>query len=476
MEEQVLPLSTIENDSSVDTAAVYAILKEEIRKRKDKIIVLDDDPTGVQTVHDIYVYTDWTKERIHEAFLDGNRASYLLTNSRGMTTAQTKEVHQEIIKNLTEVSEELGTPFLLISRSDSTLRGHYPLEMDTLRKGLEEAGLEVDGEILCPFFKEGGRYTIQNVHYVQQEMELVPAANTEFAKDVTFSYHHSALPEYVEEKTEGQYPASKVICIQLEDIRACKYEKITEQLLTVKGFNKICVNAVDDSDLMVFCVALYRAMGQGKRFLFRTAASFVKVFSGIENKALLTREEMILDKHGNGGIVVIGSHTEKTTTQLKQLLNLDNVVEIPFDSDKVLRGEEIFNQEVERCIGAAEEAIRSGKTAVCYTSRKLLSVKGENKEETLIRSVKISEGVQRLVGELGVEPAFVLAKGGITSSDIGTKALRVKRARVLGQICPGVPVWQTGKESKFPGIPYIIFPGNTGNEESLKKAVEILLP
>ena len=105
----------------------------------------------------------------------------------------------------------------------------------------------------------------------------------------------------------------------------------------------------------------------------------------------------------------------------------------------------------------------------------LFRSEGDTKEAALLRSVRISEGVQALVGRLSVTPAFVIAKGGITSSDVGTKALRVKRANVMGQIKPGIPVWQTGPESRFPGIPYVIFPGNVGEETTLKEAVETLL-
>ena len=110
-----------------------------------------------------------------------------------------------------------------------------------------------------------------------------------------------------------------------------------------------------------------------------------------------------------------------------------------------------------------------------YTKRKLLSIANDTKEEALLRSVKISDAVQSLVGKLNVTPAFVIAKGGITSSDIGTKALRVKKANVMGQICPGIPVWQTGEESKFPLTPYVIFPGNVGEVTTLREAVEVLL-
>ena len=121
----------------------------------------------------------------------------------------------------------------------------------------------------------------------------------------------------------------------------------------------------------------------------------------------------------------------------------------------------------------SEEVMRTGKTAVCYTDRRLLTVENETKEEALLRSVKISDGVQSLVGNLTVTPAFVVAKGGITSSDVGT-ALKVKRADVMGQIKPGIPVWKTGPESRFPGTPYVIFPGNVGEAQTLKEAVQVL--
>ncbi len=102
-------------------------------------------------------------------------------------------------------------------------------------------------------------------------------------------------------------------------------------------------------------------------------------------------------------------------------------------------------------------------------------MENDTKEAALLRSVRISEAVQSVVGEISVTPAFVIAKGGITSSDVGVRALRVKRAEVLGQAAPGIPVWQTGKESRFPGIPYVIFPGNVGEEQTLKDVANVLM-
>ena len=139
-----------------------------------------------------------------------------------------------------------------------------------------------------------------------------------------------------------------------------------------------------------------------------------------------------------------------------------------------MRDEEAFEKEVQRCLAKEEECIRAGKTVCCYTTRALITADTGDKEDELRLSVRISDAVQSLVGRLTVTPAFVIAKGGITSSDVGTKALAVKRANVLGQIRPGIPVWQTGEESKFPQTPYVIFPGNVGENTTLREAVEVL--
>jgi len=472
--EQTIHASLLNTFPPVDEAAVEAALAAEIAANDTKFIVLDDDPTGVQTVHDISVYTDWSVESVKSGLLEENKVFYILTNSRGLTAGETAAAHREMAANIVTAARETGKKYLIMSRSDSTLRGHYPLETEVLKAGMEAGGLAVDGEIMCPFFKEGGRYTIGNTHYVRYGEELVPAAQTEFAKDRTFGYSHSDLPSYIEEKTGGAYRAEDVTCITLEELRKCDYDAIGEKLMAVTDFHKVCVNAIDYCDVKVFAVALYRCLAKGKVFLFRTAAGLVKVVGGITDIPLLKRADMVRTETDYGGIVVVGSHTQKTTAQLNALLKLPDTVPIEFDSDLVLEGDEALSAEVERCVAAEEAAIRAGKTAVCFTNRRLLTVENDTPEKALRRSVQISRGVQNLVGRLTVTPAFIVAKGGITSSTIGTEALGVKKANVLGQICPGIPVWQTDPGSRFPGIPYVIFPGNTGGETTLREAVEIL--
>ncbi|MFQ8662633.1 MAG: four-carbon acid sugar kinase family protein [Lachnospiraceae bacterium] len=459
----------------IDEAYIDSLLKKEIEANNKKIVVLDDDPTGVQTVHDISVYTNWDKDSIRQGFEEENNLFYVLTNSRGFTEEQTTKAHHEIAEVVDEVARETGKEYIFISRSDSTLRGHYPLETQLLKADYEKnTGKTIDGEIMCPFFKEGGRFTIDNVHYVKYGEELVPANETEFAKDKTFGYTAYTMPEYIEEKTKREYKAADVTCISLEDIHNMDIDKIEAQLMGVTGFNKVIVNAVDYADVKVFCTALYRAMAKGKVFMFRTAAAIVKVMGAVTDQPLLTREQMVVKETTNGGIVVVGSHTEKTTKQVECLKELKDIEFIELDATLV-KDDNAFEAEVSRCLAREEECIRAGKTVCCYTTRALITADTGDKEDELRLSVKISDAVQSLVGRLSITPSFVIAKGGITSSDVGTKALEVKKANVLGQIKPGIPVWQTGEESKFPLTPYVIFPGNVGEISTLKEAVEVLV-
>lgn len=445
-------------------------LKEAVDSSVYKIVVLDDDPTGVQSVHHVSVFTDWSVQSMEKGFLSSDKMFFLLTNSRGLTEDETIKLHKEVAHSTTAISKKLGIPFLIINRSDSTLRGHFPLETEILRRELEEENdWVVDAEVLIPFFEAGGRFTAENIHYVKYEDNLIPAGETEFAKDKTFGYEHSDLCKYIEEKTKGKYAAKDVITISLEELRGLKLLEIEEKLLQAKNFQKIVVNALEQEDIKVFVIALYKALEKGKRFLFRTAADFVKIIGNISDQPLLTRKQMMDRKSLHGGMIVVGSHTKKTTMQLNALKGIKGLCFLEMNTDLVLEGR--LEEEVMRIILQCEEMIGHGKTVVVYTKRQLLALEYDTKEKALLRSVEISNAVQKVVGELKVKPSFIIAKGGITSSDIGVKALRVKEALVLGQAQPGIPVWKTDAESKFPGIAYIIFPGNVGDENTLRKVV-----
>ena len=305
--------------------------------------------------------------------------------------------------------------------------------------------------------------------------QLVPAGMTEFAKDTTFAYTSSDLKDWCQERTGGRYRAEEMVSISLEELRALDYPGITRKLMGVSGFQKVVVNAADDLDVEVFVTALMAALNQGKQFLYRCAAGLVRVMGGVEHRPLLGRAELRDRDNPNGGLVVVGSHVKKTSQQLECLLDgVDGLEEICFQAESALQPGGL-EEERARVSARAQQVIRAGRTAVVYTSRQVLRVSQESADANLELSVRISRALTGVVSDLRERPSFIVAKGGITSSDVGIQALGVKKALVLGQAAPGVPVWKTGEESRFPGMSYIIFPGNVGEVTTLRDIVHELV-
>ncbi len=431
------------------------------------IVVLDDDPTGTQTVHDVPVLTNWKLKTIRDEFADKTQLFYLLTNSRSLSEPAAVDLASEVGANILEASRQTGRAFEIISRSDSTLRGHFPAEVDALADVLE---MQQAVCIIIPFFQEGGRYTINDIHYVSQGQQLIPAADTAFAKDVVFGYSNSDLRLWVEEKTQGRISATSVRSLSLEEIRKDGPGHIAEKMAECKPGSVCIVNAADYRDLEVVTLSLLQARQEGQRFLFRTAASFVRVRAGLTSRPLLIADEMNITDN-TGGLVIVGSHVPRSSQQLEHLLQYGNVQSIELNVNKILSLQERDGQ-IRAAVEFIENTLLQGQDAVVYTSRKLTT--GKDNESSLSIGRHISQGFVEIIGSMGVRPRYILAKGGITSSDIATQALGIVRAHILGQILLGVPVWESGPESKFPGMPYIVFPGNVGSTDAISEVVQSL--
>jgi len=432
-----------------------------------KVIAIDDDPTGSQTVHGCLLLTRWDPETLVEALTDASPLCFVLSNTRGMSAADAARVTREICVHLRAALERLAADGelirpLIVSRSDSTLRGHYPVETDVIA---EELG-PFDAHFLVPAFFEGGRITRDAVHYLMVEGVPVPVNETEFARDSVFGFRHAFLPDYVEEKTGGRILARSVERFGLGAVRG----DLGARLRALEGNACCVVDAERQSDLDGFARQVLDATGEGKRFLFRSAASLLTALAGLPPQPVPPAAMSTYVRHARPGVVLMGSHVEKSTRQLRHLVAETDVIPIEIELDRLLADEDALLQDL---LARLETAQHADRGAVLFTSR------GERRfpsaAERLAFGECVSRFLVRIVRNLPQEIGFLVSKGGITSNDTLSEGLALRTARVLGQIRAGCSVVRCQDDHpRFPGLPVVIFPGNVGGDEALAEVYRIL--
>ena len=389
-------------------------------KNNYRMVVLDDDPTGIQTVHGCLLVTEWSDEALRKAFGCEVPFFYVLTNTRAMTRSEAERTVREAMEAVVRVNREFGCELIVVSRSDSCLRGHFPLETDVMREVLVQNGIQPAAKtVFCPAFIEAGRVTIGGVHYMREGERLIPVSETEFARDNVFAYHTSVLRDYISEK--GADPDDYLI-----------------------------VDAQSYDELNAFAATLTAPV------VIRSSSSLPKAIAGLEDKPLLDRS--ILRHADMPGCFIVGSHVQKTTRQLEHLLSAEGTSGVEVDVQRILDDPQGLMQQT---LATILRTAQRGETPVVYTSRREIRIDDADLRQQL--GQRVSDFLVDVVRQLPYVPSYLVTKGGITSHDILTKGLGVKSAEVLGQIVPSVPCIMTEH------FPYIIFPGNVGGEESLKE-------
>lgn len=390
------------------------------------MVVLDDDPTGIQTVHGCLLITQWDEASVRQGFEDQEPFFYILTNTRAMTREEAAEVTREAMETVIKVNQNYGYRLIIVSRSDSCLRGHFPLETDVMRQCLVRHGIAVAEKTpFCPAFIEAGRVTIDGIHYMKDGERLIPVSETEFAHDNVFAYHTSILRDYVKEK--GANPDDYII------VNAQGYDEL-------RAFAETIVDGKNAHD---------------KAIVIRSSSSLPKAISGISDIPLLDRS---IIQHEGVGCFVVGSHVKKTTAQLECLLQAEGTCAIEVDVQRILDDADALMFET---LDTIHQVVDHLLTPVVYTSRQEIRLDDANQRQHL--GQQVSDFLVDVIRRLPFTPSYLVGKGGITSHDILTKGLGIRSARVLGQIVNSVPCVMG------PQFPYIIFPGNVGNEASLKE-------
>jgi len=434
-------------------------IREALSRQNGKLVILDDDPTGTQTVRDITVITCWDLPTLKDALSTPKNGFFILTNSRAFTESESVALHQEILANLNEAA--VGIPLTILSRSDSTLRGHYPAETNLIDRVCGPYDLTV----IAPFFEAGGRLTIDDTHFVAEGDVLTPAHETPFAQDKVFGYSHSHLPSWIEEKSKGEVTRNNAVSVDLQTIREKGVDGV-ESLLRKAPKGSICiVNACVQRDMEVFAAAALRLELSGARILYRSAAALASARLGVDLAPPLEEGVGVMNTD-SGGLIVAGSYVPKTTQQLKPFRSLDSIAKIELDVSDLLQSDS--DNLISQLSQKVNETLQSGKDVLLFTSRSLVSA--DNEKSNLSIGSRVSAALVEIVRRLEQAPRFIIAKGGITSSDVATKGLEIRKATIIGQLIAGVPVWRSSAGSRFPQLDFVVFPGNVGGPNALLEA------
>lgn len=480
-------------DPTVDLSALPPVrtepdARQRIRQARAaadrRLAVLDDDPTGSQTVHDVAIVTVLDADEI-AAGLDGpGETCFVLTNTRSMGEADAVELTTRVGRTLFELGRRLDVPVDVISRSDSTLRGHVIAEvtaLDAVRR--EVLGSGYDGVLVVPAYLEAGRFTAGDVHWARIDGEPRPVGDTEFARDATFGFSASNLREFVAEKSGGTVAPDQVHAITLDDIRRGGPPRVAEVLAGVTDGAFVVVNAVEYADLDVVVLGLGEAETAGKSFLYRTGPSFAQALAGLDPRPPLRASDIWPDGRPDGhGLVVVGSHVGLTSRQVavardRAASTGGDLVEVELDVTAVAdptRRDEHVAAVTDRVVGAL-----AGADVLLFTSRTLL--RDTDPAASLDIARRVSTAVVEVVrgavsGSRAAGPAWVVAKGGITSHDVAVHGLGIRRATVLGQLLPGlVSVFRPVEAlPQIVGTPYVVFAGNVGDENTLAFVIDLL--
>ncbi len=462
-----------------------------LRDQGRRIAVLDDDPTGSQTVHDVEVVLELDPRQYERALSGSGATCFVLTNSRSLDPETAARLTLAVGRDLAGLQRRQGRPITVVSRSDSTLRGHLMAEVTALDAARREVlGSGYDAVLLVPAYLEAGRYTAGDVHWAVVDGEPIPVGRTEFARDASFGYTSSDLRDWVAERSGGRIGTGDVASLSLDEIRLGGPDAVARRLSGVRDGGFVIANATDYDDLEILATGLLEAEGGGRAVLPRCGPSFVRALSGIEPEPPLTADRIWPEgsdetadhaSAGGHGLVVVGSHVGLTTRQVEVALARGGLVEVVLDVPGLL--EVTRRDAVVPAVARRVRAALPSADVLLITSREVRTGTDAGASLAIARTVSdaLAE-VVRLVADASPAPRWVIAKGGITAHDVATAGLGIRRARVLGQLLPGVvsvfeplAVDDPRCGAPRPTVPrYVVFAGNVGSEQTLADVVDRL--
>ncbi len=445
-----------------------------------KIIIFDDDPTGSQTVYGCPLLLNWDEESLEKAFKQPSQLIFILANTRSLSSSLADKKIREICSSLKRFFIRQGyskDDYLYISRGDSTLRGHGVLEPATLD---EELG-PFHATFHIPAFFEGGRTTEDGIHYLNG----IPVHMTDFGHDKLFGFSTSDLAEWIEEKSCGKIEVENILHLDIKQLdMAFDNENGFESLLIFLSKLENNISVVVDAKLPQHLEILARAIkktSKEKRFLFRTAASFINALSGLppnpkSTSDLVSLKSRNIDFEYKPGLIMVGSHVQLATDQLETLLKekFCEGLEIPVSKLAdifVLDDCQQLILELEGILLSKIESILDRKKIpVLYTTREEMQFSSNS--ERMNFGLELAEFMAILVGKITKKLGYIISKGGITTQLLLQKGLNLNQVNLQGQILPGLSIVKSMSDQDE--LPVITFPGNLGNDKTLLQSFRLM--
>ncbi len=441
-----------------------------------KVIVLDDDPTGSQTVHSAPLLLRWDPDSLRRGLRHPSPLLFVLANTRALEPEAARERVREICRGLRLVLAELEAAgelerWLVVSRGDSTLRGHFPLEVEAIQA---ELGL-FDATLLAPAFLPGGRTTRGGVHYLHGQ----PVHTTDFARDRLFGFSSSFLPEWVAEKTRNAIPAASVERLDLAELDGSA-AALQARVASFSAQRLVAVDAERPEQLAALGQAVWRSE---RRLLFQSAASLINGLVPLPPQPLDPAGLAALRRRGVNGqrlpvLVVVGSHVPLADQQMEQLLQEPACegVEIPVAKlARVLDGPaagELIRSLERSWLEQLQTALDQGRTPVLFSSRgELLCASAQERRRF---GLELAALMARLTSALAPQLGLIISKGGITTHTLLADGLGLDWVELQGQLLPGLSVVLTPADATVPGLPVMTFPGNLGDASGLSQAWRLM--
>jgi uncharacterized protein YgbK (DUF1537 family) len=440
-----------------------------------RIAVLDDDPTGCQAVYGAQVVTGWSRPVLRAGLDQSGAICFVWTNSRSFAPIEAGRVNAAVTQELVGLADVERFELQLISRGDSTLRGHFFTEVQAISQSVRSAtGRGFDGVLFAPAYFEAGRVTVGDVQLASVGGQVVPVSETEYSRDAAFPYHTSNLREYICEQSGGKVSPDSILSVGLSDIRVGGPSRVAAILEKARNGTFVVINALEYADLEIVVLGVLQLLCKGRRFLYRTGPSFVRALAGLEPKERLTSKEVWpAGRRAGHGLVVAGSHVGLTNEQLKVLEERRDMCRVELDVPRWLAGGNTNDYLVS--LGERIGFELTTRDVLFLTSRNL--VVADDKETNLHLARRVSSALSQVVGKaLSTQICWMVGKGGITAHDVAVTGLKMKRGLVRGQLLPGgVSLIEPEDADRCAvGMPYAVFPGNVGMRSSLADVVSIL--